>query len=136
MLGYNLVNQSAARTVFPEAIRKGVGTLIMYAIRWARREPQARRDLVSRLIAESRIDPQAAGGDDPLGFLVHPGGASCLVEAALRFCRHSPGVSVTLTGTGDASHVEANAGLIQGPPLPAEDLARLTRLFGKVDHTS
>jgi aryl-alcohol dehydrogenase-like predicted oxidoreductase len=134
MLGYNLVNQSARWTVFPEAIRKGVGTLIMYALRWARRPAEARRELVGQLIAQSRLDPSAGGGDDPLGFLVHPVGASCLVEAALRFCRYTPGVSVTLSGTGDASHAETNARLIEGPPLPVEDLARLERLFGKVDH--
>ncbi len=134
LLGYNLVNQSAARTVFPDAIRKGVGTLVMYALRWARRTAEARGELARQLIAQSRMDPSAAGQDDPLGFLVHPGGASCLVEAALRFCRYSPGVNVTLSGTGDASHAEANARMIEGPPLPAEDMARLERLFEKVDH--
>lgn len=134
MLGYNPVNQSARRTVFPGAIEKGIGTLIMYAVRWSHRTVEARRELVARLIADSRIDPQAVDPDDPLGFLVHPGGACCLVEAALRFCRHTPGVSVVLSGTGDASHVETNAAFVLGPPLPAEDLARLERLFEKVDH--
>jgi len=134
MLGYNLVNQSARRTVFPGAIRKGIGTMIMYPVRWARRGIETHRELGAKLIAESRIDPRAIDADDPLGFLVHPGGASCLIEAALRFCGYTPGVSVVLSGTGDASHVETNAAFIEGPPLPAEDLSRLESLFEHVDH--
>ena len=58
------------------------------------------------------------------------------MEAAYRFCRHEPGVQVVLTGTGDVAHLEANLAAIEAPPLPPNVLARLERLFGKVDSVS
>jgi len=75
--------------------------------------------------------PQAlADSPDPLGFLVHPGGASALIDAAYRFVRHEPGVDVVLFGTGDKEHLRSNIASILKPPLPEPDQARLAELFG------
>jgi aryl-alcohol dehydrogenase-like predicted oxidoreductase len=67
---------------------------------------------------------------------VSEGGASSVVEAAYRFCRHEPGADVILTGTGNVAHLEENLHALQAPPLPAGVLARLEALFGKVDFIS
>jgi aryl-alcohol dehydrogenase-like predicted oxidoreductase len=89
-------------------------------------------ELVSRgVLREGELDP--AG---PLDFLVHPGGATSVVDAAYRFCRHEPGADVILTGTGNVAHLEDNLRSIQSPQLPAADLERLEALFGKVDFIS
>ncbi|TMK31833.1 MAG: aldo/keto reductase [Alphaproteobacteria bacterium] len=68
--------------------------------------------------------------DDPLGFLVHEGGATSVVDAAYRFVRHEPGVDVVLFGTGDHAHLRSNIASILKPPLPEADRARLASLFG------
>jgi len=68
--------------------------------------------------------------DDPLGFLIHEGGASSLTEAAYRFARHESGADVILFGTGDAGHLRANVAALMKPPLPAADRAKLVKLFG------
>ena len=87
---------------------------------------QAMRELA----ADGRVAERFAASDDPLGFLVHDGGATSVIDAAYRFVRHTPGVDVVLTGTSDVDHLGANVASILKPPLPAEDLATLRELFG------
>ena len=58
---------------------------------------------------------------DPLGFLMHPGGAVSLTDAAYRYVRHEPGVDVVLFGTGDQAHLRTNIESILRPPLPQAD---------------
>jgi aryl-alcohol dehydrogenase-like predicted oxidoreductase len=71
-----------------------------------------------------------------LDVIVSSGAAKSLPEAAYRFCRHTPGITVTLTGTGDAGHLRENLNSIDSPPLPAAILERLDGLFGDVDCVS
>jgi aryl-alcohol dehydrogenase-like predicted oxidoreductase len=136
MTGFNLLNPSARERVFARTRAKGIGTLIMFAVRRALSRPESLEPVMAELIRrgvlrEGELDP--AG---PLDFLVHPGGASSVVEAAYRFCRHEPGADVILTGTGNVAHLEDNLRSLQSPPLPPGDLARLEALFGKVDFIS
>lgn len=67
---------------------------------------------------------------DPLGFLVHDGGASSLIDAAYRFARHDGDIDVVLFGTGVAAHLDAAIDSILRAPLPVEDINTLHRLFG------
>ncbi|HSZ53631.1 MAG TPA: aldo/keto reductase [Caulobacteraceae bacterium] len=136
MVGFNLVNPSARERVFPLTRAHDVGTLIMFAVRRQLSDPAALREAVAGLIARGEVDGRQVDAADPLGFLRDHAGIGSLVEGAYRFCRHEPGAHVVLTGTGDVAHLEANLAAIQAPPLPADVLARLTRLFGKVDSVS
>jgi aryl-alcohol dehydrogenase-like predicted oxidoreductase len=133
MVGFHLLNPSARRRVFPETLKRDVGTLIMFAVREALSRPDELRKVVGELIQRGEIDPGAVDVGDPLGFL---GDSKAVVEAAYRFCRHEPGAHVVLTGTGDPEHLKANVAAIQGPPLPPEILTRLDAIFGRVDSVS
>ena len=66
---------------------------------------------------------------EPLGFLIHEGGAG-IRDAAYRFVRHEPGVDVVLFGTGNAEHLRTNIASILKPPLPEPDRQQLAALFG------
>ena len=68
--------------------------------------------------------------EDPLGFLIHEGGAESVIDAAYRFARHEPGVDVVLFGTGDPEHLRTNIASLLAPPLPEADRDRLASLFG------
>ncbi len=136
MTGFNLVNPSARTRVFPETIRRDVGTLIMFAVRRMLSDPVALRETIAGLIERREVDAGQIDAADPLGFLREHAGIGSVVEAAYCFCRHEPGAHVVLTGTGDESHLAANIAAIQAPPLPADVLDRLTRLFGAVDSVS
>ena len=136
MLGLNFVNQSALRAVLPAAERNVMGTLAMFAVRG----PLARREtaeaLLWKLVERGEVDPASFGADDPLGFLTAPGVATSLTEAAYRYCRHAPGMHVTVTGTGSPEHLRANIAAINEGPLPNDVLARLARIFGSVTSES
>lgn len=136
MVGFNLLNPSAARTVLPKARSRNVGVEVMYAVRRALSDPLELRRVVDGLIAGGHVAPDAIDPEDPLGFLVHEQGAASVVDAAYRWARHHAGVHVVLTGTGDVGHLEANVASIGRGPLPAAALARLERLFGHLDHLS
>jgi aryl-alcohol dehydrogenase-like predicted oxidoreductase len=71
-----------------------------------------------------------AADPDPLGFLIHGGGASSLTDAAYRFARHEPGADVILFGIGEERHLRENINSLLKPPLPQEDLEKLRLLFG------
>jgi aryl-alcohol dehydrogenase-like predicted oxidoreductase len=136
MVGFNLLNPSARRFVFPLTISSDVGTLIMFAVRRALNSVEGAREAVGQLLAKKTIDPESVNALDPLDFLRASTGVKSQTEAAYRFCRHEPGAHVILTGTGNAEHLEDNIKSILAPPLPAEAQAKLKEIFGEVDSIS
>lgn len=136
MVGYNMLNPSARTRVLEPAARKGIGTLIMFAVRHAFSKPERLKEILADLQSRGKLGRELDDGEQPLGFLERDGGAGSLPDAAYRFCRHTPGTHVTLFGTGDANHLESNIRSLNGPPLPEPVLARLASAFGAVDDVS
>jgi aryl-alcohol dehydrogenase-like predicted oxidoreductase len=129
MFAFHLMHQPARERVFPLTQAHDVGTLMMFAVRQIFARPAQLAAAMKELAAEGKVPAWLADGDDPLGFLVHPGGASSVIDAAYRYVRHEPGVNVVLFGTGDAGHLRSNVASILKPPLPAPDRAKLAELF-------
>jgi len=136
MVGFNILNPSARREVFPHTGRRGIGTLGMFAVRKAFSNPGRLREIVATLVENGQLDPDALDPDDPLGFLTSDGHAAALTEAAYRYCRHESGLDVVLSGTGNLSHLETNARSLCRPPLPRPLQQRLHRTFARVDSVS
>jgi aryl-alcohol dehydrogenase-like predicted oxidoreductase len=136
MVGFNILNQSARNSVFNKAIDKNIGILIMFAVRLALSRPQRLKECINELIDKKQIDPSVINIEDPLKFLIHDGGAENLVEAAYRFCRYEPGTHVILSGTGNIDHLKNNIQSLLKPPLPEMDIAKLKKIFKKVDTIS
>jgi len=132
MLGYNFVNPSAARHVLPEAEARNLGTMAMYAVRGALSNSDSLGRLIERLAAQGEVDLTVPFAKDAAGLLLADGVAGSLTEAAYRFCRHSKGIHVVMTGTGNLAHLEQNIAAINGPALPAETLQHLSDIFGRV----
>ncbi len=132
MVGFNFVNQTAARTVLPAAKKNDLGTLCMYAVRGPLAQHETANALVRKLIGTGEVDADAVDPANPLGFLLEPGVAASLNEAAYRFCRHSPGIDVVITGTGSVAHLAQNLQSISAPPLPAKTRERLAEIFARV----
>jgi aryl-alcohol dehydrogenase-like predicted oxidoreductase len=133
MVGFNILNQSARQLVIGPAMEKDIGILIMFAVRLALSRPERLREVIQELITRGQVDPTDIDADDPLGFLVHDGGAVSVPDAAYRFCRYEPGTHVVLSGTGNLEHLEANLKSFNRPPLPPEDLLRINKIFRRVD---
>jgi len=136
MVGFNILNQSARDRVFKKTREKNIGVLIMFAVRLAFSRPERLRQLIEELIRMKQVNPSHIDENDPLGFLIHEGGAVSMTDAAYRFCRYEPGTHVVLSGTGNLDHLKANAESFSRPALPQEDLKRLKNLFHNVDSVS
>ncbi len=130
MLGFHMLNQGARSDVFPLTRAKGVGTLLMFVVRNIFSQPGMLQQTVRELAAEGRLPQALADDSEALDFLIHEGGATSIIDAAYRFARHEPGADVTLFGTSETAHLEANIASILRPPLPESDRKRLAETFG------
>jgi aryl-alcohol dehydrogenase-like predicted oxidoreductase len=130
MAAFHMMHQVARNNVFAQTQAKGIGTLLMFAVRSIFADPPRIAREVKELAAKGMVDPSLGATDEPLGFLIHDDGASNLIEAAYRYARHEPGVDVVLFGTGNADHLRGNVASLLKPPLPDADRAKLAALFG------
>jgi aryl-alcohol dehydrogenase-like predicted oxidoreductase len=130
MVGFHLMHQGARQNVFPVTREKRIGTLLMFAVRSMFADPPRVAREMRALAGKGLVETWLGETNDPLGFLIHEGGASSLTEAAYRFARHEPGVDVVLFGTGDAGHLRTNVAALLKPPLPEADREKLATLFG------
>ena len=130
MVGFHMMHQGARQNVFPTTRQNGIGTLIMFAVRSIFADPPRVAREMKELAAKGLVDKWLGETDDPLGFLVHAGGAESMIDAAYRFARHEPGVDVVLFGTGNAAHLRRNIESLLRPPLPEPDRKKLAALFG------
>ena len=134
MVGFNLLNPSARHLVFPKTIEKNVATQIMFAVRRALSQPDALTELMQELVEQELV--KGIDVKNPLGFLQDHPDVQSIVEGAYRFCRHEPGATVVLTGTGSKDHLTENVDSILAPKLPDELLGTLEELFGEMDSVS
>ena len=134
MVGYNILNPSAANTILPAAAENNLGVLCMFAVRKALWDRQQLKADIERIISAG----QGGQGlnEHSLDFLVEQGVSGTLPEAAYRFCRHTPGISVTLTGTGSLIHLKENLKSLDMPPLCESALEKLSFLFWNSDCVS
>jgi aryl-alcohol dehydrogenase-like predicted oxidoreductase len=130
MVGFHMMHQGARRNVFAFTREKGIGTLLMFAVRSIFADPPRVAREMRALAAQGLVEKWLGETDDPLGFRIHEGGAATMTEAAYRFARHEPGVDVVLFGTGDAAHLRTNVESLLKPPLPEADREKLAALFG------
>ncbi|MEK9722691.1 MAG: aldo/keto reductase [Rhodospirillaceae bacterium] len=129
MLGFHMMHQVARRNCFPGTQANGIGTVLMFVVRSIFSIPGRLEETMAKLAAEGKVESWLADGDNPLGFVLHDGGAESVIDAAYRYARHEPGADVVLFGSGVEAHIRKNIETILKPPLPAEDLAKLEKLF-------
>lgn len=132
MVAFNMLHRTASDRLFPLAVAHGMGTLVMHAVRSIFARPDFLAASIQELAAKGRVPAALIDNPAPLDFLVHPGGAESVTDAAYRFARYTPGVSVVLFGTGSPAHLQANIASLSRPPLPVADVERLLDLFGNV----
>jgi aryl-alcohol dehydrogenase-like predicted oxidoreductase len=136
MVMFNILNQSARERVLARTQEKGVGTLVMFAVRLALSRPERLREVIGELVENEQLDPEEIDVQNPLGFLTGTGGAVSIPDAAYRFCRDEPGTDVVLVGTGNPEHLRENVASFARPPLPDETVRKLKHIFRHVDSVS
>ena len=130
MTGYNMFNQGARESVFPDCIGHNLAVEIMGAARGPYSHLELLRATVRNLVDERQLDRNLIDLDDPLGFLIGPDHAATLAEASYRLARYEPGVHVVLVGTGNVAHLEQNILSMHRGPLPDGDLSLIREHFG------
>ena len=130
MVAFNMMHQNVRIGVLPKTVEKKVGTLIMFAVRGIFAQPERLTNEVRALAADGLLAKWLGDLPDPLGFLVHEGGASSIIDAAYRFVRDEPGVDVVLVGTSDPHHLRENIASLTKPPLSTADRQQIVTLFG------
>jgi aryl-alcohol dehydrogenase-like predicted oxidoreductase len=130
MVGFSMMHQNARARVFPVTREHKVGTLLMFAVRNIFSQPGKLAATMRELASQGQVSAALADSDDPLGFLVHDGGASTVIDACYRYVRHEPGVDTVLFGTGSPAHLNTNIDSLLKPPLPEADHQKLGELFG------
>jgi aryl-alcohol dehydrogenase-like predicted oxidoreductase len=130
MVAFSMMHQNARECVFPLTRKYKVGTLLMFAVRNIFSQPGRLQATLRELAAAGQVDAALADNPDPLGFLVHEGGASSVIDACYRYVRHEPGVDVVLFGTGSRAHLKTNIDSLLKPPLPETDHKKIGELFG------
>jgi aryl-alcohol dehydrogenase-like predicted oxidoreductase len=133
MVGFNLLNQTARETVLQPALKQNVGILIMFAVRLALSKPDRLRETLQQLIDAGEVDPSEIDLENPLAFALGGAGGVDLPDVAYRFCNFEPGVHVTLSGTGNPAHLQANIDSFSRPPLPDAVVERLKYIFRNSD---
>lgn len=136
MVGFNVLNPSARKSVFPLTMKRGVGTEIMFAIRNVLYKPDRFRETVQSLIGEGSIDETVFGGADPVEFLFGKEDPEVMAEWSYRYAAWEPGADILLSGTGKVEHLKANISSILKGPLEPETKARFDAVFGNVDSVS
>jgi aryl-alcohol dehydrogenase-like predicted oxidoreductase len=134
MVGFNLLNPSARKSVFPQTLEKQVGVLNMFAVRRALSQAERLKSIFQDLMRKGAVPAGSGNAEDLLDLVLRESDAATLPEAAYRFCRHERAVDVVLTGTGNPEHLKANVESILKPALPKPVLQKLEELFGHLDY--
>ena len=72
MVGYNLMNPSAAKTIFPRTIQKNIGVLCMFAVRRALADPAQMKADIQKILRRGQGGPGLEANEHALDFLIAP----------------------------------------------------------------
>lgn len=131
MVGYNMLNQSADRLVYPQCLEHNVGVFIMFALRRVLSVSDRLQETVADLKRRGLVAVDALADRQPLDWLIH-GNVDSIPSAAYKFTAMHAAVSTVLSGTTKLEHFEHNLRALADPVLPADDYARLQQLFGHI----
>lgn len=132
MAGFNIFNQSAEKTVFSSASKRGIGTIGMFAVRRMLKNEMHFRQLVDR-INRGPGQVHRISADALLSTMVRHG-VTDVAEAAYRFCAHQSGADTMLVGTGNPEHLRRNVLSYMKGDLPPEIVTSLRDAFGSIDY--
>jgi aryl-alcohol dehydrogenase-like predicted oxidoreductase len=132
MVGHNMINQSAQRTVFPICIEKEIGVLNVFTVRNLYWNLKRLQEVIADLKQRGALADDAVDDENPLGWLLEDGECGSLVEAAYRYAAYTKGVTAVMCGTIDVQELKEDVEMIQKGPLSADKIERLRRTFGHI----
>lgn len=128
LVAYPLLSPWAEIDALPACECHGMGVVGMVAVRRALRDPAFLRETLRR--ARERGDTAIAElpEENPLDWLLDEH-APTLAAVGYRFAVAHRAVSSVLAGSLNLEHLKANAAAVCAPAMPAEQIARVRRIF-------
>ncbi len=136
MVGFNVLNPSARRHVFPTTIKNKVGTEIMFAIRNSLYKPDNFREIVGDLVEEGKLEESAFEGQDPVNYVFGSDDPKVMTEMSYRYAAYEPGADILLSGTGNVDHLKTNIEYVLKGPLEKEQVEKIDSVFANIDSVS
>ena len=133
MFAFSIMNHNAKRVIFPRAIEKSIGTMLMFVVRSLFSVPGRLQRDVRELVTKGLLPDWFSELENPLEFLIKEGGANSVMDACYRYARHQQGANTVLFGTGNLEHLETNLASILAPSLPQECLDKIDKYFGYLE---
>ena len=133
MVGHNMINQSAQRTVFPICKKRNIGVMNIFTVRNLFWNPKRLEEVIGELKDQGLIDRDALPYTKPLDWLLEDGEVESLVEAAYRYAAYTEPISTVMCGTIDISELEEDTRFIEKGPLSQGKIDRLDKLFGHIE---
>jgi len=131
MVGFNLMSPAAVTSILPLAAERGVGVIVMCAVRSVLVNPMEVAAYVRQWESEGLLEPGLVQPDAALDWLLDEH-TPTVASAAYKFAAADPAVGSVLTGTATLDHFEANRRAILGEPLPVDKVRRVLEVFGPV----
>ncbi|MGI9145847.1 MAG: aldo/keto reductase [Chloroflexota bacterium] len=131
MVGFNLLSPAAVTSILPLAAERGVGVVVMCAVRSVLVNPMEVEAYVREWQSEGLLKPGVVQTDAALDWLLDEH-TPTVAAAAYKFAAAHAAVGSVLTGTATVDHFEANRQAILGRPLPVEKVQRVVDVFGPV----
>ena len=129
MLASSIMNHNAKKIIFPRAIEKNIGTMLMFVVRSLFSVPGRLQRDVRELVTNGLLPKWFSDLENPLEFLIKEGGASSVMDACYRYARHQRGANTVLFGTGNLEHLQTNLASILAPSLPEDCLNKIDEYF-------
>lgn len=131
MVGHNMINQSAQRTVFPLCQQRNIGVLNVFTVRNLFWNVEHLREVIDGLKSRGVVSGDVLTEAMPLDWLLDDEVGS-LVEAAYRYAAYTAGVTSVISGTIEATDLEKNFHTLLQGPLSKAKQKRLQEVFGRV----
>ena len=133
MLASSIMNHNSKKIIFPRAIERNIGTILMFVVRSLFSVPGRLRRDVRELVTNGLLPEWFSELENPLEFLIKEGGANSVMDACYRYARHQRGADTVLFGTGNLEHLEKNLASILAPSLPEDCLNKIDEYFGHLE---
>lgn len=132
MARFNLVHQGVRHRLCPAAQRQNVGLMAVCPVEPPLHQPAEMRAWAESWRRAGKVSEQALAEDDPVAGWIGEG-PKAMVDSAMRFAAHEPGVGVVVTGTSSPEHLAHNVQAALTGPLDAEAHERLHELYGGLE---
>lgn len=132
LVGYSPLSPWAELRALPACVQHGIGVVGMVAAPRALREPTELQALIQEARDRGEEGLNELPDENPLGWLID-GHTPTLAAAGYRFAVAHPAIATVLAGTLSIEHLKANVAAVCAPPMPAEQLDRVRRIFLRTD---